>query len=82
MGMLMKLTKTGRAALKHPDGLEPEDILILEVLQRLGDEAGDDEVDRMCGELQEYFGSAEKAVEAIRSGHVEISWVDEAALDQ
>ena len=52
-----------------------ESLLCLVILDALGGEGWDSEINRLCDELIEHFGNAERAIDAIRCGGVEFARV-------
>jgi hypothetical protein len=56
------------------DMLRPKQVLILEVVSR-ADILSQTEVETLCEEVEEMYGSVENAIAAIRAGDVELTQV-------
>jgi hypothetical protein len=67
---VVALTERGGRCLRAPDGVPADELLILEILARIGGCARAKNVEDMTDELIAHFGSAEAALTAVKCGQV------------
>jgi hypothetical protein len=67
--------------LNGPDGVEPDLLLYVEVLNRIGGYGDAENIEAMVEKLIRHFGTAEDAVVALKSGEVYFEKVDDNAPD-
>jgi hypothetical protein len=70
-----ELSKQGRRMLKAPDGMDPGDLLILEMVKRMR-RVDIDDLGVMACELATRYGSVEAALTAVKSGLVTFTRCD------